>query len=126
MAIKYSRGRVLLVSQVSDKNGVNPKDRFIVLIRDYDEADPLVYGVAVTGTFDFPLPPTSVRLPYHRQGRCKTGLDQDCVADCTWIVVATPADIMKSSGFAPAIQLEAILQQVQSYLPPPAAEGETR
>ncbi len=86
VAIKHLRGTVILVVQVPDKNGVNPKDRFVVLVRDFDDADPLVYGVAVTGTFAFPLPPTSVRLPYHRQGRCKTGLTQDCIADCTWIV----------------------------------------
>jgi hypothetical protein len=120
VAKKYPRGTIVLVSQVPDQNNVNPKDRFVVLVRDLDDTDSHVYGVAVTGTFTLPLPPTSVRLPYHRQGRCKTGLNKDCIADCTWIVVATPADIIKALGITPPIQLATILQQVQNYLPSPA------
>jgi hypothetical protein len=119
VAIKYARGTIIFVAQVPDPNNANPKDRRVILIRDFDESDPHIYGVAVTGTFTFPLPPTSVRLPYHRQGRCKTGLTKDCVADCTWIVVATPAEIIKAHGITPPIQLATILQQVQNYLPPP-------
>ena len=119
MALKYPRGTILLVSQVPDKNGVNPKDRFVVLIRDFDDADTLAYGVAVTGTFNLPLPATSVRLPYQRQGRCKTGLNKDSIADCTWIVVAASQDLGKRNGITPPIQLLTILQQVQNHLPPP-------
>ncbi len=123
MALKYPRGTVLLASQVPDQNGVNPKNRFVVLVRDFDDTDALAYGVAVTGTFTLPLPATSVRLPFHRQGRCKTGLTKDCVADCTWVVVAAPQDFLKRSGVTPPIPLATILQQVQQYLPPspPAA-----
>jgi hypothetical protein len=32
----------LLVSQVPDPNGVNPKDRFVVLVRDFDDTDTVV------------------------------------------------------------------------------------
>jgi hypothetical protein len=118
VALKYPRGTILLVSQVPDPNGVNPKDRFIVLVRDFDDADLLGYGVAVTGKFNHPLPATSVRLPYHRQGRSITGLTKDSVADCTWVVVAAPQDFIKRNGMTPPIQLATILQQVQAHLPP--------
>lgn len=123
VALKYQAGTVILVSQVPDKNGVNHKDRFMVLVRDFNDTDLLAYGVAVTGTFALPLPATSVRLPFHRQGRCKTGLTKDSVADCTWIVAATPADIIKRSGITPPRELLTILQQVQLQLPPPPAAG---
>ncbi len=119
MALKYPRGTILQVSQVPDKNGVNPKDRFVVLVRDFDDTDALAYGVAVTGTFTLPLPATSIRLPYHRQGRCRTGLTKDCVADCTWVIMAAPPDFLKRNGITPPVELVTILQQVQQHLPPP-------
>lgn len=118
MALMYPRGTVLLVAQVPDKNGVNPKDRFVVLVRDFDDTDALAYGVAVTGTFNLPLPATSVRLPYHRQGRSRTGLTKDSIADCTWVVVVAPQDIIKRNGMTPPIQLVAILQEALAHLPP--------
>jgi hypothetical protein len=122
VALKYPRGTVIVVSQVPDKNGVNPKDRFVVLVEDFDDTDQFAYGVAVTGTFKLPLPTTSIQLPYHRQGRCKTGLNKDSIADCTWIVVATPQDIIKRNGITPPAKLLTILQEVKNYLssPPPA------
>ena len=119
MALKYPRETILLISQIPDKNGVNPKDRFVVLVRDFHDADVLAYGVAVTGTFHYPLPATSVSLPYHRQGRCVTGLTKDSVADCTWVVVAAPADFLKRNGMTPPIPLVSILREVQAHLPPP-------
>lgn len=125
MPLKYQRGTVLLVSQVPDKNGVNPKDRFVVLVRDFDDTDTNAYGVAVTGTFTRPVPTSSIPLPYHRQGRCQTGLTKECVADCTWVVVAAAQDIIKRAGFTPPVPLRAILKEVQAHLPPPPPPGTT-
>ena len=118
MALKYPHGTILLISQVPDKTGVNPKDRSIVLVRDFDDTDVHAIGVAVTGTFNLPLPASSVPLPYHRQGRCKTGLTKDSVADCTWVVVAAPQDFIKRNGMTPPIQLVNILKEVQAHLSP--------
>jgi mRNA-degrading endonuclease toxin of MazEF toxin-antitoxin module len=117
VALKYQRGTIVIVSQVPDQNGVNPKDRPVVIVRDYDATDRVAFGVAVTGEYDHPLPGTSILLPYHRQGRCKTGLKKPSVAACTWIVVAASADILDQIGFTPAVELAAILQQVQAHLP---------
>jgi hypothetical protein len=119
VALLYPRGTILPIAQVPDRNNVNPKDRFVVLVRDLDDADPFLIGVAVTGTFTFPLPATSVRLPYHRQGRSQTGLTKDSVAESTWVVLATPQEILKVQGTVPAAKLVTILQQVQNHLPPP-------
>jgi hypothetical protein len=62
VAIVYRRGTILFVSQVPDQNGVNHKDRHVVLLNDLDSADTVFDGVAITGTFTHPLPPTSVSL----------------------------------------------------------------
>jgi len=43
VAVKYARGTILLVSQVPDQNGVNPKDRFVFLVRDFDDGDVNLY-----------------------------------------------------------------------------------
>ena len=64
MALKYQRGTVVICSQVPDPNGVNPKNRPIVLVRDFDDTEPHAYGVAITGEFDYPLPASSIFAPY--------------------------------------------------------------
>jgi hypothetical protein len=125
VALKHQRGTIVFVSQVPDKQNANHKDRPVVLVQDFDDADTHIYGVAVTGTFPPLLPATSISLPYHRQGKTKTGLNKPSIADCTWIVVATPGDIIGPQGFTPAIQLANILQQVQNNLPPPPAQQGT-
>ena len=119
MAILHRRGTILLVSQVPDQNGGNHKDRHVVLLNDLDSSHTIFHGVAVTGTFTYPLPPTSVSLPSHRQGRGQTGLNKPSVAVCSWIVTATPADIILKRGSIPSRDLLTILQQVQGKPPPP-------
>jgi hypothetical protein len=94
MAVLYRRGTILLVADVPDQNGRNNKDRHVILLNDLDSADASFDGVAVTGSFAFPLPATSVKLRWHRQGTGQTGLNKPSVAECTWIVTATPADIV--------------------------------
>jgi hypothetical protein len=127
VAVKIPLGNIVLVRQVPDKQGGNPKDRFVVLVRDYNDGDAEILGVAITGSFNLPLPSTSVKMTSRKDGNCKTRLNKPCVADCTWRVVATPGDIIKRQGFTPAIELANILQQVQNQLPPapPAPQGST-
>src|SRR5262249_41948512 len=101
VAVKIPLGNIVLIRQVPDKQGGNHKDRFIVLVRDYNDGDPDILGVAITGSFNLPLPNTSVKMPYRKDGNCKTRLNKLCIADCTWRVVATPGDIIKRQGFTP-------------------------
>src|SRR5258708_29672495 len=119
MAVKVPLGNIVLIRQVPDKQGGNHKDRFVVLIRDYNDGDADIAGVAITGSFNLPLPSTSVKMTSRKDGRCRTGLNKPCVADCTWRVVATPADIIKRQGFAPPLELAAIIRAVQALLPQP-------
>jgi mRNA-degrading endonuclease toxin of MazEF toxin-antitoxin module len=123
VALLFQRGTIVLVEQVPDPNGGNHKDRPVILINDLDTADTVFHGVGVTGTFKLPLPPTSINLPYQRQGKCKTGLTKPCIAMCTWIVTATPGEIMHKLGSTPDSQFLEILQQVQGNLPPATSSG---
>lgn len=93
----------------------------MVLLNDLDSSHTIFHGVAVTGSFTHPLPATSVSLTWHRQGRGQTGLNKPSVAVCTWIVTATPADIILKRGSIPSRDLVTILQQVQGNQPPPVA-----
>ncbi len=68
MAVKIPLGNILLVQQVPDKQGGNHKDRFVVLIRDYNDGDTYIAGVAITGSFYLPLPNTSVKMTWARTG----------------------------------------------------------
>jgi hypothetical protein len=130
VAVKIPLGNIVLVRQVPDKQGGNPKDRFVVLVRDYNDGDAQILGVAITGSFSLPLPSTAVKMTSRKDGNCRTRLNKPCIADCTWLVVATPGDIIKRQGFAPPIELAKILQEVQNQLPtappaPPAPQGST-
>lgn len=115
----YPLGTIVLVSQVEDQNGVNPKDRFVVLIQDVEANDVHVQGVAITGTFPQPIPSTCVSLPFQRQGRTRTGLTKACVANCSWVVVVAVNDIIKRVGMTPPLELSAIQREVQAFLPRP-------
>jgi mRNA-degrading endonuclease toxin of MazEF toxin-antitoxin module len=123
MAVVHPRGTIVLAAGVLDPNGVNPKDRFLVLLRDLNEDDPTAFGVAITGTFPASLPGTSIRLPFHRQGRCATGLTKPSVAECTWIVEVESSAILRRSGVAPPRELLAILEAVAAHLPPPPEDA---
>lgn len=118
MAIRHPRGTILLVEQVLDPNGTNPKTRPILLVADFYEGDDLIDGVAVSSTFDEPLPVTQVELPFSRSRTCRTGLDRPSVAVCDWPVTATPDDIVKRIGAVPAKELLDILQRVAGNMPP--------
>ena len=116
MSLKYARGTIHVFKNVLDHNFVNPKNRLVVLVRDCDETDESAFGVAITGTFNYPLPPTSISLKWHPDGRCKTKLRKECVADCTWIVMRGEGDFEPTGGHVPPIEFAQILEQVESYL----------
>ena len=55
------------------EQGGNHKDRFVVLVRDYNDGDTDIAGVAIAGSFNLPLAPgeghriiTIVRRTYRR------------------------------------------------------------
>ena len=48
MTVKIPLGNIVLVRQVPDKQGGNHKDRFVVLIRDYNDGDTHIVAVTVS------------------------------------------------------------------------------
>ena len=117
MAIIHQRGAILLIAQVTDPQGQNTKDRPVVLIQDFADTDALAYGVAITGAFEKPLPESVISLPFHRGGKCRTGLTKESVAVCTWRVGIDPSSILKRIGITPPRELLRILEQIQGNEP---------
>ncbi len=108
----YHYGQILLVADVLDPNGQNPKTRPIIVITPDAEIvnEGELFGIAVTGTFPDPLPDDAVKLPWHRAGHPKTGLNKAAVAACRWIVRIDPDRVVRLKGFVPARQIRAITE----------------
>jgi hypothetical protein len=119
VAVVYQRGVIILARQVPDQNGANPKDRPVLLLLPFQDTDTDAYGVAITSTYTQSLPPTSILLPYQRQGNCQTGLTSPSVAVCNWPVVVGKADIIGQQGVCPPIPLQAVLAQLPNLQPRP-------
>jgi len=71
-------------------------------------------GVAITGT---PDPPTGfdVPLPWHAQGRSRTGLDKPNAAVCNWFVTFTAADVIDVIGHVPPEPMRKIAEAISRY-----------
>jgi mRNA-degrading endonuclease toxin of MazEF toxin-antitoxin module len=115
----FHYGQILLVAEILDPNGQNPKTRPVIVVT----PDALIveggelFGVAVTGTSPDPLPDDAVKLPWHRNGHPKTGLDKPAVAACHWIVAIDPDRVVRRKGFFPAKQIKAIAEILSRISP---------
>lgn len=116
MALEFPRGAIVYARQVLDPAGKNPKNRRVVPVEDFDDADAVAYAVAITGEFTEPLGTDQVRLSFHRQGKCSSSLTKASVADCTWNVTVLSHDVEEKTGFVTNKQLFEILERVQSRL----------
>ena len=116
--MSFQCGAIVCAANVLDPNGKNPKNRFVVLIRDFAAGDETLFGVAITSTFSYPLSEMMVSLPFSQnpKGRCKTGLSRDSVAVCDWIVGFAIDDLLEQTGFTPPMELEEILKRVEERL----------
>jgi hypothetical protein len=111
------RGTVILAN-VFDPQGRNPKERPLVVVEDFEEGDPGVFCVAVTSALPNPIPAEYVTLPWHRDRRVsRTGLTARCAAVCTWRVMVTQEQVVARLGQVPNQALLQIVTQIQKSLP---------
>jgi mRNA-degrading endonuclease toxin of MazEF toxin-antitoxin module len=95
----------ILLAEVLDPQGRNPKVRRIVVLTP-DAAlaagHPIV-GAAVTSTLPNPLTADYVPLPWKNPpgGHPKTGLTKRAAVACHWLMVIDPTDVRGRSGFVP-------------------------
>jgi mRNA-degrading endonuclease toxin of MazEF toxin-antitoxin module len=96
-------GDIVIVADVLDPNGRNPKNRACVVVTPSDEIEvggPLDV-VAITSLVPNPLPVDHVPLPWHAQRRARTGLDKPNVAVCTWNFEVEDSRIIRAIGRVP-------------------------
>lgn len=110
MAIVYCQGTVLWALNVPDDNGYI-KNRPAVVVVDFHDTDDLAVCVAITTSFPDPPPASSIVLPYSRSKKCGTGLFEECVAKCDWIVEVSVDDIDHRIGHLPSPHLKKIIEQ---------------
>lgn len=105
---------------VPDPRGQNPKWRPLVVLTptaEIENAETIV-AVAITGVYSDPLASDEVPLPYHPQGKARTGLRKPCVAKCSWLVTILKTNILDVRGFLSNERLSVLLLKV-SELPGP-------
>ncbi len=103
-------GRIVVVADMLDPNGVNPKDRPAVVVTPSDELDaggPVIVA-AISTLRPGPVPEDHVPLPWHRQGHPRTGLKTNCAVVCRWLEKIDPSRIARVIGFVPGRKLEEI------------------
>jgi hypothetical protein len=103
-------GQIVIVSEMTDPNGVNPKDRPPVVVTPTDEIDPngSIIVVAISTLLPGPAPDDCVELPWDRRRHPRTGLRTRCAAIVPWIQEVPIGRIIGSIGIVPVAQLKAI------------------
>jgi hypothetical protein len=115
----FDFGDILLVRDVVDPRGRNPKDRPILCLDDFAaiKTSSMFLGLATSTSFRFPLKPDEVLL-YDRLGASdRTGLSRPCVAKCSWIYLFEKDRIIKKLGAAFEHQLHQIIEKLDRLVP---------
>ena len=105
---------------VPDPQGQNPKWRPLVVLTptaEIENADTIV-AVAITGAYSDPLASDEVPLPYHPQGKARSGLRKPRVAKCSWLVAIPKTNILDVRGFLSHERLSVLLLKVSELTGP--------
>jgi mRNA-degrading endonuclease toxin of MazEF toxin-antitoxin module len=118
-------GQIVLVSDLLDPQGRNPKTRPAVIVTPTAEIDPRLplQVVAVTTFLPDPLPADHVLLPWQHPRHPRTGLNKRCAAVCTWLARVDEGRVIRHVGIVPGRQLLEI-ESILARLAGPDEEGE--
>lgn len=114
---QIEQGRIVwAVLPSSDRKSQKHRPAVILTsTRDIVPGEPLV-AVALSTTFDEPLGPECVRLPWNRSGAVRTRLRKPTVAVCNWLVELDAEDIEQFGGIVPVKEMREIVQKVERML----------
>lgn len=107
-------GQIVVVGNVVDQAGRNPKDRPVVIISNPNDPEnpDTAAGVAISRQYHARPAELCVKLPWQRSRHPRTQLRDDCAAICDWIVEFNFSEIRKIGGRVPDAELNRILQIV--------------
>ena len=96
----------IVLANVGDGHG-HFKNRPVLIVTRTDEfdEDTCFEVVCISTHIEDPSPPEHVKLPWHRSGRARTGLDKPNVAKCNWTVEIRRSEVVKILGDAPAAKM---------------------
>lgn len=100
----YPYGSIVIVAQLADPRGVNPKDRRCIVVTPEAEAvgpGGSIRVVAISSVVPDPLPADLVPLPWQLPFHPVTKLIKPSVAVCGWIARVEVARIIQSRGKVP-------------------------
>jgi mRNA-degrading endonuclease toxin of MazEF toxin-antitoxin module len=111
--VNLQQGSIVRAS-VLDPAGGNKKIRPLAVVTANSEirSVPVLFAVAITGSFSDPPAADEVPLPWHPKGASRTNLVRPCVAKCSWICELQRSDVLEVRGHVPSAQLQAILERV--------------
>ena len=111
---QLSQGQIV-DAEVVDPNGQNKKRRPLVVLTSTAEiagSDEIV-AVAISTKLPDPLPEDCIPLPWSPDGKAKSGLTEQCVAKCRWIVKLSHNDIVSRRGWLPGTVMCQIMHIVR-------------
>ena len=108
-------GDIVIVVDLLDPQGRNPKDRACVVVTPTDRIRPdtLLDVVAITTKLSDPLPSDHVSLPWHPSRHPRTGLTMRNAAVCTWLDAVEPTRAVRIIGRVPGRQLAQIATNLE-------------
>lgn len=75
--------------------------------------------IAITTRLPSPLPDDHVLLPWHRDGKVRTGLRRKCAAVTSWRIEIGVSDVQQIVGVLPPATIEELLSKIVADAPPP-------
>lgn len=110
------QGRIVYLSEaMPDPQGRNPKpNRPFLIITPTALIDPagFVEIVAISTTFDYPLPDFQIELPYGRG--CLTKLSSPSVAVCNWRACISFSLVGSTGGYVKPAVIKQVLERIHS------------
>lgn len=106
-------------AEVTDRRGLDPKVRPLVVITKNSEiaTNELIAAVAVSTRFSKPPEDYEVPLPWSPGRHPLTGLYVECVAVCNWIESVSQAKIQAFKGPISVRMMMQIIEKVNNYVP---------
>jgi len=80
--------------------------------------------VAITTRLSDPLPADHVLLPWHRDGKTRSGLRRKCAAVTSWLAQIRVDDVREVVGILPPKAIDELLTRILDDMPPPSTSGE--
>jgi mRNA-degrading endonuclease toxin of MazEF toxin-antitoxin module len=108
--VTLTYGQIVIVSEMLDPNGVNPKDRPSVIVTPSNEiqAEGPFTVIAISTRLPGVVPDDHVALPSDPRGYPRTGLRNRCAVVIPWIQTVPAERIVRAIGLVPGRHLEMI------------------